>query len=203
MNDSTNISSTTPNPIDEIWALFRETREQMRENDRRMQETDRRMQETNRQMKETDRKYRELATRFTSQSGHIVEGLMEPSALRIFQNAGFDIDKCWKEMKGKNKSLGIKMEVDLFLHDTTGSIAVEVKINCTKDDIDHFIEQMGKFKLIFPELAHIKVYLAIAAINFDRDADKYASEKGLFVIRVSEDDIFTLDPTDKSKMIFF
>lgn len=203
MNDSTNISSTTPNPIDEIWALFRETREQMRETDRRMQETDRRMQETNRQMKETDRKYRELATRFTSQSGHIVEGLMEPSALRIFQNAGFDIDKCWKEMKGKNKSLGIKMEVDLFLHDTTESIAVEVKINCTKDDIDHFIEQMGKFKLIFPELAHIKVYLAIAAINFDRDADKYASEKGLFVIRVSEDDIFTLDPTDKSKMIFF
>lgn len=196
MNDSTNISSTTPNPIDEIWALFRETREQMRE-------TDRRMHETNRQMKETDRKYREFATRFTSQSGHIVEGLMEPSALRIFQNAGFDIDKCWKEMKGKNKSLGIKMEVDLFLHDTTESIAVEVKINCTKDDIDHFIEQMGKFKLIFPELAHIKVYLAIASINFDRDADKYASEKGLFVIRVSEDDIFTLDSADKSKMIFF
>lgn len=43
-------------------------------------EQDRRMAETDRQMKETDRNLKELANRFTSQSGHIIEGLMEPSA---------------------------------------------------------------------------------------------------------------------------
>lgn len=176
---------------------MRETSRWMRE---QKEETDRWMRE---QKKETDKRIRDLTTRFTSQSGHIVEGLMEPSALHIFQKAGFDIDKCWKEMKGQNKSLGLKMEVDLFLHDTVESIAVEVKINCTKENIDHFMEQMGKFKTIFPEFSNSTVYGAIAAINYDRDTDRYASEKGLFVIRVSNDEIFTLDAADKNKMLTF
>lgn len=160
-------------------------------------EEDRKLQE---QMKETDRKFKELATRFTSQSGHIVEGLMEPSALRLFQQYGFDITKCWKEMKGHNKTLDRKMEVDLFYYDTTDAIAVEVKINCTKADIDHFLSQMEHFKEIFWRFADVNVYVAIAAINFDRDADRYAAEKGLFVIRVADYDLFSLDPADKEKM---
>ena len=154
------------------------------------------------QMKETDRKFKELATKYSSQTGHIVEGLMEPSALRLFQQSGFDIDKCWKEMKGKRKSSGNAMEVDLFLHDTTDAVAVEVKTNCTEADVDRFLAQMEKFGDVFPEFAHVNVYVAIAAINYNRGADKYAAQKGLFVIRVS-DDAFSLDPAERSDMTYF
>ena len=154
------------------------------------------------QMKETDRKFKELATKYSSQTGHIVEGLMEPSALRLFQQSGFDIDKCWKEMKGKRKSSGNAMEVDLFLHDTTDAVAVEVKTNCTEADVDRFLAQMEKFGDVFPEFADVNVYVAIAAINYNRGADKYAAQKGLFVIRVGED-AFTLDPAQRSDMTFF
>ena len=153
-------------------------------------------------MKETDRKFKELATKYSSQTGHIVEGLMEPSALRLFQQSGFDIDKCWKEMKGKRKSSGNAMEVDLFLHDTTDAVAVEVKTNCTEADVDRFLAQMEKFGDVFPEFAHVNVYVAIAAINYNRGADKYAAQKGLFVIRVS-DDAFSLDPAERSDMTYF
>lgn len=154
------------------------------------------------QMKETDRKFKELATKYSSQTGHIVEGLMEPSALRLFQQSGFDIDKCWKEMKGKRKSSGNAMEVDLFLHDTTDAVAVEVKTNCTEADVDRFLAQMEKFGDVFPEFAHVNVYVAMAAINYNRGADKYAAQKGLFVIRVS-DDAFSLDPAERSDMTYF
>ena len=166
-----------------------------------MAETDRRMAETDRQMKETDRKFRELANQFTSQSGHIIEGLMEPSAIRIFQERGYDINRCWKNFKRHTKSSGQKLEVDLLLLDDDIAIIVEVKIDCTHHHIDHFIEQMGHFKEVCPEYKDKRILLAVAAVTFERDADQYAHEKGLFVIRVTNDNIFSLDDNEGDRML--
>ena len=166
-----------------------------------MAETDRRMAETDRQMKETDRKFRELANQFTSQSGRIIEGLMEPSAIRIFQERGYDINRCWKNFKRHTKSSGQKLEVDLLLLDDDIAIIVEVKIDCTHHHIDHFIEQMGHFKEVCPEYKDKRILLAVAAVTFERDADQYAHEKGLFVIRVTNDNIFSLDDNEGDRML--
>ena len=163
-------------------------------------EQDRRMAETDRQMKETDRKLKELANRFTSQSGHIIEGLMEPSALRIFQDAGYDVDRCTKNYKIHIKATGQKAEYDVILLDNTVVIVVEVKINCTKTDVDDFIKHMIPFRELFPEAGSKEVLGAMAAINYERGADRYAHEQGLFVIRVSDIDIFSLDDTSGDEM---
>ena len=181
---------------DKLLKSIRETSEQMKETDRRMAETDRQIKETDRQMKETKKELRELAYRFTSQSGHIIEGLMEPSALRIFQDAGYDVDRCTKNYKIHIKATGQKAEYDVILLDNTVVIVVEVKINCTKADVDHFIKQMVPFRELFPESGNKEVLGAMAAINYERDADRYAHEQGLFVIRVHDDDIFSLDDTN-------
>lgn len=163
-------------------------------------EQDRRMAETDRQMKETDRKLKELANRFTSQSGHIIEGLMEPSALRIFQDAGYDVDRCTKNYKIHIKATGQKAEYDVILLDNTVVIVVEVKINCTKTDVDDFIKNMIPFRELFPEAGSKEVLGAMAAINYERDADRYAHEQGLFVIRVSDSDLFSLDDPSKDML---
>lgn len=152
--------------------------------------------------KELRRIVREMSYTFISQTGHIVEGLMEPSALKLFQSCGFDIDKCWKEMAGRNRAIGKEMEVDLFLHDTTDSIAVEVKTHCTVKKIQHFLDQMQWFKQIFPEFANNTIYVAVAAIDFEKDAIEFAKDKGIFIIRVC-DDVFSLDPADKNTMLTF
>lgn len=185
---------------DKLLKSIRETSEQMKETDRRMAETDRQIKETDRQMKETKKELRELAYRFTSQSGHIIEGLMEPSALRIFQDAGYDVDRCTKNYKIHIKATGQKAEYDVILLDNTVVIVVEVKINCTKADVDHFIKQMVPFRELFPESGNKEVLGAMAAINYERDADRYAHEQGLFVIRVSDDDIFSLDETSRDAL---
>ena len=172
------------------------------EYEQRQAKAEKQMEELRLQMKETDRKLKEEATRYASLTGHVVEGLMEPSAMALFQQVGFDISKCWKNMKGKRKDLNIGMEVDLFLHDTTDAVAVEVKTNCTKGDVDYFLKQMEKFADIFQKYADTNVYLAMAAINYDHEADKYAAEKGMFVIRVCEN-VFSLDPAQKEDMTYF
>ena len=172
------------------------------EYERQQEKAEKQMAELRLQMKETDRKLKEEATRYASLTGHVVEGLMEPSAMALFQQAGFDISKCWKNMRGKRKDLNIGMEVDLFLHDTSDAVAVEVKTNCSKGDVDYFLMQMGKFADVFQQYADTNVFLAMAAINYDHEADKYAAEKGMFVIRVCED-AFSLDPAQKENMTYF
>ncbi len=200
---------------DEIRQMIHETSIQMKETDRLIKETDQLIKETGLQMKETDRKMqesgrefekmrkelREVSTRFTSQSGHIIEGLMEPSAIKIFQDRGYDINRCWKNFKKYNKSVGRKLEVDLLLLDDDIAVIVEVKINCTCSDVDHFIEQMRHFKEVCPEYADKKILLSMAAVNYERDSDKHAKDLGLFVIRVTNDNIFSLDPNEKEKML--
>lgn len=189
---------------DDIKQVLADTSLKMQENERLIKELRENGKEIDRRMEESDRKLKDridkLTTRFTSQSGHILEGLMEPSAMKMFQDKGYNIDRCWKNFKRHVKDIGKKLEVDLLLLDDEIAIIVEVKINCTKQDIDHFINQMQSFKEICPEYADKEIMLAIAAINYDRDADKYAHEQGLFVIRVYDDRIFALDSNDGDKM---
>ncbi len=176
---------------------------QMQETDRRMQETDRRIEasriETDRQMKETDRKIRALNDQFVSQTGHILEGLTKRSALRALQKAGFKVEQSFKEMTGSNSELGLNMEIDLLYADTTEAIAVEVKTHCTKAKINHFLKQMRNFKLLYPRFADMDVYVAMAALNYTKEAEAYAREKGVIVIHVS-DDVFTVEPIDREKL---
>lgn len=192
---------------DDIKQVLADTSLKMQENERLIKELRENGKEIDRRMEESDRKLKDridkLTTRFTSQSGHILEGLMEPSAMKMFQDKGYNIDRCWKNFKRHVKDIGKKLEVDLLLLDDEIAIIVEVKINCTKQDIDHFINQMQSFKEICPEYADKEIMLAIAAINYDRDADKYAHEQGLFVIRVYDDRIFALDPNDGDTMKIF
>ena len=229
MQETDRLMQETSKRIAETDRMVKETTAQMKETDKRIKEsrkeTDRRIEElrkesdrllqetrgilnntiktveeTTEACKDNKQRIRELSDQFISQSGHIVEGLMEPAAMNLFKAAGFEIRGCWKEMKstiklpsGKQK----KVEIDLYYHDTAEAIAVEVKINCTKEKVDHFIEQMRKFKEFFPRLKDTKVYAAVAALNYERDADQYAAEQGLYVIRVSDNDVFTLDAANK------
>ena len=176
------------------------------ETDRRMQETSRQVQEMRRtfreslqRMEKTDKKLKNLNDQFVSQTGHILEGLTQRSALRALQKAGFTVEQSFKEMTGSNSELGLNMEIDLLYADTTEAIAVEVKTNCTKAKINHFLKQMRNFKLLYPRFADLDVYVAIAALNITKEAEAYAREKGLIVIHVS-DDVFTIDPIDREKL---
>jgi hypothetical protein len=187
----------------ETYRLQQETEQLMKETDRRMKETDRRMKETDRQMKETDRKYRQLADQFTSTTGHITEGILAPSALRMFKKAGFTIDRCIANLKKSDHDNQSGIEVDLLLIDTTQAIAVEVKTDCRKKDVDRFIEKMPRFKKFFPEYNDKEVFVAMAALKYDKDAMQYAQGKGLLVISTADGDFFTLNPFNRARLTRF
>ena len=76
-------------------------------------------------MRETDKRIKELTEQFTSTTGHISEGLIAPAAVKIFQKAGFNIDRSYCNLRRKNKLNQLEMEVDQLLLDDTLVIAPE------------------------------------------------------------------------------
>lgn len=196
----------------ELTEQIKETSAQMKETDRRIEEsrreTDRQIkmsrEETDKQIKEmfaeTNESIRRVSVEFLGVTGHIVEGLVSSSVEKIFKEAGFDLHNSGKNLKRELAPENKQMEVDVMLGNENIVIPVEVKEHFTKRKVKHFLRKMEMFREFFPECTDKEVIAAVAAINYDAGADTFAHDEGLLVIRVSSDDIFSLDPIDENKL---
>jgi len=186
-------------------------KEQFAENDRkmreRMEETDRklkeRFEETDKQLKDTSLEVKRLSRQLSGTTGHIVEGLVSSSTHKIFQKAGLDLHNSGKNLKRSLPSEHIAMEVDVLLSNAEMAVPIEVKTNCTKDDLYRFLHQMSHFRRLFPEYDGKEVFAAIAAINYEKDVAELAHKEKLLVIRVNSDDIFSIDSFKREDLLKF
>ena len=160
--------------------------------------------ETHREVKEmfaeTNASIRRVSVEFLGVTGHIVEGLVSSSTEKIFKDAGFDLHDSGKNLRRELASEDKQMEVDAMLGNEKLVVPVEVKANFTKKKVKRFLHKMEMFRKFFPEYADKEVLAAIAAINYEAGVADFAHEEGLLVIRVSSDDIFSLDPVDEKKL---
>ena len=189
----------------------RKMRERMEESDRkmreRMEESDRKMreqfEETEKQLKDTSLEVKRLSRQLSGTTGHIVEGLVSSSTEKIFQKAGLDLHNSGKNLKRSLPAEHIAMEVDVLLSSAEMAVPIEVKANCTKDDIYRFLHQMRHFRRLFPEYDGKEVFAAIAAINYEKGVAELAHREKLLVIRVNSDDIFSIDPFKREDLLNF
>lgn len=180
--------------VAEIWQMlrenqeqFRETREQFKETDARLdarfRETDARFKETDRQIKETDAKLRRLEGLFGSQWGKLIEALVQPSVIRLFQNRGIDVH--YVSQRVKSQLNGRSKEIDLLLENGDVVVAVEIKTTLRINDVDDFLADLGEFHHFYPKFARNRLYGAVAGLDIVEEADRYAYRRGLFVLQVS------------------
>jgi hypothetical protein len=165
-------------PLDftKVWLMFQETDKQFKETDKQFKETDRKFQET-------DKKIKALANLFTTQWGKLVEALVEPSCLRLFKERGIMIEQSMRNVKVRHGNEG--MECDVVLVNGTELVVVEVKTTCRVEDVREFAQKLKGFKKFFKQYSAYKVYGALAAIQYDAEADKLAYRQGLFVLKSS------------------
>ena len=191
----------------ELDARFAETDRQFKETDRQFKETDRRLlelkEETDRQLKETSMEVKRLSRQLNGTTGHIVEGLVSSSTEKIFEKVGLVLHNSGKNLKRSLPSEHIAMEVDVLLSNEEMAIPIEVKTNCTKDDVRWFLRQMGRFRRLFPEYDGKEVVAAIAAVNYEKGVAELAHKEKLLVIRVNSDDIFSIDPFKMEDLLRF
>ena len=168
------------------------------------EEFDKRMKETDKQIKEmfaeTNATIRRVSVEFLGVTGHMVEGLVSSSVEKIFKEAGFDLHDSSKNLKRELSPDNRQMEVDAMLSNESVVVPVEVKEHFTKRKVKRWLHKMETFREFFPECADKEVFAAVAAINYEAGAAELAHEEGLLVIRVSSEDIFSLDPVDEKKL---
>ncbi len=210
----------TDRRLQETDRQFKEFQKEMalrsKETDRRLQETDRRLKETDRQFKEfqkemalrskeidrqfreTDKKINKVHGLFTSQWGKLVEAIVRPACLKLFRGRGIDVSRT-----NENTTVEIagikKAEYDAVLANGSEVVIVEVKTTLRKEDVEYFVTKLGNVKTYMPEYVDKKVYGAMAAISFDREADREAVKNGLFLIKSSGEGVVNIANSEDFK----
>jgi len=163
---------------------FKETYLQMQKTDLQMQKTDLQMQKTDLQIKETDRIVRNLTNKVKESEkrwGKFVEALVEGKLVEMLNEKGIPVNLTLQRIKRKHKD--DDYEIDLIAKNGNEIVVVEVKTTLGIEDVQHFIDKLTIFKEVISEFKENKVFGAVAYIQQDSEAQKYAAKKGLLVIK--------------------
>jgi hypothetical protein len=183
---------------DDVWRLLAELtaaqketerllKEQSQEADQRRKEADQRFKETERLLKEqgqeTDRQIREVNKKIGDLGGkwgRFVENMVAPACETIFLKRGIPVHQVSQRVKKRLD--GKTLEIDVLVTNENHVLIVEVKSSLGVNDIKEMIEDFGKFHTFFPEYSQKQLYGAVAGIEIEEGADKYAYRQGLFVL---------------------
>ena len=161
---------------------FQETDLQIKEHAIQMKETDLLIKENAIQMKETDRQI-EKASKLVgnpSRWGEFVEGLVAPSCVAMFAERGIPVDEVY--LRVEKIVAGERMLIDILVANNIAAVLVEVNSHLQVEDVRIYLNQLERFKALFTRYASYQIYGAVAGIVIDAEADKFAMNKGLFVI---------------------
>jgi hypothetical protein len=146
---------------------------------------------------DTNKAIKDMKNVFTTQWGRLVEALCKPAAYSLFKKEGIEIDRVYEGVHKAKVNGQDAMEIDVALCDTSVAVIVEVKTRCGRRDIDYFLDQMKHCKEWYPDFANKELRVAVAAIKYDDGADTYAQERGLYVLKLSGEDTFTMSAPKK------
>ena len=150
------------------------------------------------QMRETDRKIKELTNLFTGQWGKLIEALIKPGSLKLFQDRGINVQKR-KTRMAERLNGGRHMEIDILLKNKVEKIAVviEVKTTLQISDVNDFIKKFDTFLDFFPKYKGYTIHGAVAGVQIDEGIDKYAYRNGLFVLGLGREGLVRMLNDDK------
>jgi len=201
---------------DDVWKLLAELVEAQKETERCFQETERRFQETERVLKEqsleTERILKEQSlktdrqiTRLSQEIGNLggkwgrfVENMVAPACETLFLNRQIPVHQVSQRVRKRLD--GKTLEIDVLVTNENHVLVVEVKSSLSVDDVKELIKNLTEFRQFFPEYNHKQLYGAVAGIEIEEGADKYAYRQGLFVLAQRGENVAILnDPEFQPK----
>ena len=191
-------------------ATERLIREMAQENERRDQESaqrskaiDQRFEDIALQFKETGQQIKELKNLFTNQWGRLIEALVEPGIITLFQQRDINVKKRKPRAQGKRK--GKHMEIDLILKNKAEKVAVivEVKTTLRSEDVAKFLNKFDAFLDYFPKYEGYTIYGAVAGIQIDKTVSIFAYRQGLFVLGLGNEGLIRMLNDENFKPTIF
>jgi hypothetical protein len=189
---------------DDVWQLLAELITAQKETERRQQETERLIQElttaqkeTNRQTQETDRKIREVNKQIGDLGGkwgRFVENMVAPACETLFMQREIPVHQVSQRVKKRLN--GQTLEIDILVTNENHILVVEVKSSLGVNDVKQLVEDLNQFRQFFPEYSQKKLYGAVAGIEVEEGADRYAYRQGLFVLAQAGEAVSILNNSD-------
>ena len=190
---------------DDVWRLLAELTTAQKETERRFQETERLLkeqsQETDRllreQSQETDRRIREVNKQIGDLGGkwgRFVENMVAPACETLFLKRGIPVHQVSQRMKKRLN--GQTLEIDVLVTNKNHVLVVEVKSSLGVNDVKDLMDDLKRFREFFPEYAQKQLYGAVAGIEIEEGADKYAYRQGLFVLAQTGEAVSILNNPD-------
>ena len=133
--------------------------------------------------KATDQKLNRLEGMFGLQWGRLVEALVQPNAVSLFQERGIQVHR-WHQ-RSKSQLNGETMELDIILENSDEVVIVEVKTSLHSNDVQDFLADLRQVKRFFPSYEGYRIYGAVAGLEIGEEAARYAYRQGLFVVQVA------------------
>jgi len=154
-----------------------------------------------------DKHYAELTESLNKWIGHfgtnigtLVELTLLPGIRKKMTEFGHEFDSLAPRKQYYRKDGKMLAEVDLFLENGVEVMAVEVKTQFNKPEVEYHENRLKLLRKHDAERLKDKAILgAIAGLSIDKDAEELASQLGMYVIKMVEDDknITVIEPTGK------
>jgi len=192
---------STPITIDDIYKLFQKSQEEF---DRRVVES----------KAEADRSFAEIEKRLSKleagRSGvtngkyfddlankrdNFVEDILVPSLCKLFVDKGMNIQQTAQSVSSQRHEKLTKIDI-LAVCEEHKVLLIEYQIDSDENSIDEFIEKLARFKVAFPHFKDYQAYGVVAGIEINEGIDRYAYQKGLFVIKPSGDSVAIANDDD-------
>ena len=191
----------TDRQLKETDRQLKETDRQLKEADQRFQETERllkqKSQETEQQFRETDRKIREVNKQIGDLGGkwgRFVENMVAPACETLFLKRGIPVHQVSQRVKKRLD--GQTLEIDVLVTNENHILVVEVKSSLGVNDVKELKSDLTRFRQFFPEYAQKQLYGAVAGIEIEEGADRYAYRQGLFVLAQAGETVSILNNPD-------
>jgi hypothetical protein len=164
-----------------VAALGREQKETIWILREKWAEVDRALAELARESAETERRLSRQESMAGIHFGRLVEAIVEPSCLKLFQARGLPLTQSMRRLKGRVE--GTELEIDILLTNSIQAVAVAVKSAFRVSDVKEFLEDLKLFRKVFPNFAKHTLYGAVAALEYMEECERFAARKGLFVLK--------------------
>jgi len=176
--------STDTLNYEKVWAALMENREQMKETDRRMKETDRIVKELSKNI-----------GGLNNSVGGLIETLI---AARLWEKFGvYNLCRAYRRVPIYNEKNKAISDIDILLSNTDWVMAVEVKREVEKYDIDRHIKRMQWIRDYPPaETKGKKLLGAIAGGEIAPDMADLAHQSGFFVLELKGESTELISPDD-------
>jgi hypothetical protein len=163
-------------------------------------------EELSKSRKENDKAMKELRQQIggiANKFGSFTEGLALPSMTKILTKK-FGMTTINPSVRVRDKN-GNEQEIDVLAYangENNTAFIVEVKSHLREEGIEQLLKQCRDFPVLFPELAHKKLYGILAAVDANQQLQQKVLAHGLYFAKIHDEQFSLCVPKDFKPFCF-